>query len=484
MNQISVIVPIYNMELYLEECLESIVNQTEDFYEIILVNDGSTDKSKEICDNYCKKYSNIKLISQENRGLGAARNIGMSKATGNYIIFVDSDDYVSMDMNQKINEALDNNAVDVLYYNADIQYDIKTEEPVNSYKHEESLNGYVMTGMDYFKKVFPAHYIVCAWIAAYKKGFLEKYDISFPEDIYYEDHLFSLQTVTDAQKVMCVPDSLYIRRCRENSITTSELDEKKCHDIVKNQKLMGDFVSVNERWLSQPDLLRKFIAQMALNAFYNISNCSDDKIADAQMTILTELFLEKWLPLFLETEYDWGECLAFLLISGKCQKIEQSLKDSKLIEKYYGTADSFFKYQRQARTVLENDFIQKLSIVPMNESEAKVGIYGTGKHTVNFMEMYERHFGEIKCELFFIVTSCEKGTSYCNRPVVSYLEIPEDVDCILVSSMPYQREMKNNLLLQGINENKIVALYEKNDICDLIKVNWVFHEINKKDMGA
>lgn len=477
MNQISVIVPIYNMELYLEECLESIVNQTEDFYEIILVNDGSTDKSQEICAHYCKKYSNMKLVSQENRGLGAARNIGMSKAAGNYIVFVDSDDYISLDMNQKIKEVLNANVLDVLYFNADIQYDIKTDEPVNSYRHGDSLNGHIITGMDYFKNVFPHHYIVCAWIAVYKKDFLEKYDISFPENIYYEDHFFSLQTVTHAQKVMCVPDSLYIRRCRENSITTSSLNEKKCRDMVENQKLMGDFVSAHACWRSQPDLIRKFIAQMSLLAFYNISKCLDDRVADEQTKALTELFLEKWLPLFLGIEHGWGECLVFLLISEKCKKLAEPSKTQKLIEKYYGTTDRFVKYQKKAKLVLENEFIHKLSIIPLNKKEAKVGIYGTGKHTESFMELYEQHFGEIKCELFFIVTSCEKEMSYWGRPVVSCHEIPKDVDRILLSSMPYQREMQTNLLHQGIDENKIVALYEKNDICDLIKVNWVFHEI-------
>ena len=112
MNTLSVIIPVYNVELYLEDCLESIVTQTEKFYEVILVDDGSTDSSKVICERYCRKYANTRLISQKNRGLGAARNTGLANATGEYIVFVDSDDYVDLHLNERVRKCVSINPVD------------------------------------------------------------------------------------------------------------------------------------------------------------------------------------------------------------------------------------------------------------------------------------------------------------------------------------------------------------------------------------
>ena len=102
MAKVSVIIPIYKVEKYLSRCLDSVVNQTLDDIEIVLVDDGSPDSCPEICDRYAKKDSRIKVIHKKNEGLGYARNSGMLIATGEYIAFLDSDDYVSKDMYEKV----------------------------------------------------------------------------------------------------------------------------------------------------------------------------------------------------------------------------------------------------------------------------------------------------------------------------------------------------------------------------------------------
>lgn len=478
-NLITVIVPIYNAELYLEKCLESLVCQTVAFDEIILINDGSTDESSSICDKYCGTYEYFKLVKQENKGQGTARNRGIWQAKGDYILFVDSDDYVDLRLCERVQRILEQKDLDVLYYNAEVQYDIRTEEAANAFKHLDSLNGRIITGMEYFNISFPGAYTVSIWNAAYKRCFLEKYNILFPEGIYFEDYYFYLQVITNAEKVMCISDSLYIRRCRENSITTGEMDRKKCCDLVENQRLLGNYLSCNQKWLSKPDLLRKFVAQMTLNTFYNISKCPDLSIINEQKEILTKIFLQRWLFLFLEPEYKWDESLLLLLIMRELEILKESSKDAQVIEKFYGTMSRFDEYRKEAESVLRSYLLQNLSRIPMNKKGVKIGIYGIGRHTANLMELYEQWLGKIECELIFIVTSCKKEMSYCNRTVISCCEIPENIDCILLSSMPYQNEMKKNLLCYGIDTDKIVTLYEEGDICDLIKVNWVLHEIKK-----
>ena len=111
---ISVIVPVYNVEEYLEECLESIQNQTYTNFEVILVNDGSTDASKEICERFCRQDSRFYLINQENKGLSGARNRGMSESHGEFITFVDSDDVLKEDMLEQLIKQVTLDDIDIV----------------------------------------------------------------------------------------------------------------------------------------------------------------------------------------------------------------------------------------------------------------------------------------------------------------------------------------------------------------------------------
>lgn len=117
---ISLIIPVYNMEKYLVHCLESVIKQISSFDEIIIVNDGSTDNSLFICEKYMSKYKNFKLINQENKGLSAARNIGMNLASSEYVMFLDSDDYLRTDTVSCLKKELRKFHYDVIYFDTDI----------------------------------------------------------------------------------------------------------------------------------------------------------------------------------------------------------------------------------------------------------------------------------------------------------------------------------------------------------------------------
>jgi len=379
-----------------------------------------------------------------------------------------------------IKARLESEKFDVIYYNAKVQYDIKTEESVNAYNHLSILNDDILTGMEYLEISFPRNYIVSACIAVYKKCFLEKYNILFPEGIYYEDHYFCLQVVSNAEKVLCIEDALYVRRCRENSTTTGAMDEKRCCDIVSNQKILWNYLLSTPNWLFRTELLRRFTAQMVLNAFYNISKYTDKTIVEEKKEEITRIFLNNGLFLYLKAEYSWSESLPFLLVLRQAEKIDCNSKEECMIKDFFGTNDRFLICKRQAKFELERNFIQKIAAIPMNQKGVKVGIYGVGRHTAEFMDMYQRYFGNIECELFFVVTECKRNMHYGNQSVISFSDIPMDTYCIVLSSLPYQEEMRKNLLLQGVDEKKIVLLYEKNDICDLIMVNWVLYQLESE----
>ena len=116
MEKLSVIIPIYNVEKYLDRCIKSICNQTYENLEIILVDDGSTDGSPEMCDQYVEKDKRIKVIHKQNGGLSDARNVGLEYATGQYIFFCDSDDYVERDLISECMESISKDSIDILIF--------------------------------------------------------------------------------------------------------------------------------------------------------------------------------------------------------------------------------------------------------------------------------------------------------------------------------------------------------------------------------
>lgn len=467
MLKITAIVPVYNVEQYLTECIDSLLSQTELFDEIILVNDGSTDQSGEICEEYTKKNTKIHLINQKNLGLSAARNAGLEKANGDYVVFIDSDDYVSPHMSCRLREELDSKDIEVLFYNADIQYDIPSKEKPDTFWHLSELNNHSMTGIEFFQKSFPASYTVSVWVAAYKKNFLDRNHIRFPEGIYFEDHFWNVQVITSARQTRCISDSLYIRRCRENSIMSSVFNEKKCLDMVKKQELVWEYLAESNVWTQYRDLCRKYMAFEALYTIYDLSQYPDQEFSNIQINKVAEMFFKYCASYFDDVEKP-GEKLAYLLILKKLK--------SENISFYFESKEQVLKICTQLENSIRNDVCRKLQIIPLHNQDLKIGIYGIGNHTKEFLNWYQQEIGNIQCELFFVASSLDREIFFEDRPVLEYQNIPQDTDFIFLSSKVCQKEMEENLLHAGIPQEKILSLYTNKDICDLVIVSWVLKQ--------
>ncbi len=175
MSKVSIIVPVYNSEKYLDKCLKSLINQTLKDIEIVLVNDGSTDNSVKIIEKYLKD-ERIKLFNKENGGQASARNLGLTKAKSDYIIFIDSDDYVNKDMCEKLYKFIKKDNYDIVL--ADYYIVTNTDKKYVTMLHKESgevnFHEYLQTA-------------VCPWNKIYKRTFLINNDFKFPEGIIYED---------------------------------------------------------------------------------------------------------------------------------------------------------------------------------------------------------------------------------------------------------------------------------------------------------
>ena len=237
---ISVIIPVYNVESYLNECLDSVCKQSFKDIEIICVNDGSTDESLEILSSYAKKDSRVRIITQENGGPGHARNVGLMHASGEYVLFVDSDDFLCENALEELYFNASSNNSDVVIFNFFI-YDgnySPTGFPLEEIFGNVDYNDFTFNYNDI--KMYVMYDYFAVWFKMYKKEFLDKYRLSFPIGIAYEDVLFQIKSFIYAEKISFLPKPLYSYRLYNSNSLTS--DTSKIFDIVKVVDSVEEFL--------------------------------------------------------------------------------------------------------------------------------------------------------------------------------------------------------------------------------------------------
>ncbi len=225
---ISVIIPCYNTEQYVEETLKSVLDQSFRDYEIICLNDGSTDGTLEILNRYQKLYSNIRVISSEHYGVSYQRNIGVQCARGKYIYYVDSDDLLKENCLETLYQHSEADNLDVLYFEADSFYETKEIEEafpqfLTLYHRHKAYDGIYDGRKLYIQMENAGDIKMQLGMQFIRRQFLLDNDIKFDMERYFEDNLYTIQVMIKADKARCVRDNLYLRRVRANSImTTSE----------------------------------------------------------------------------------------------------------------------------------------------------------------------------------------------------------------------------------------------------------------------
>lgn len=213
MPRVSVLIPVFNVEEYLQECLDSVSQQTFQDFEVILVNDGSTDSSPLICQNYASRDSRYSVINQENSGLASARNTALGSAVGEFVAFIDSDDFVDKDYLLKLLEICDTQGVDVAIcgrwlFSDDIcdrdSREAYASKPLNSEMALRALNSYSSFDMSMCSKLI-------------RRSLFD--DVAFPEGKLSEDQFVCFRVLDRANSAMYAPDPLYYYRQRPGSIS-------------------------------------------------------------------------------------------------------------------------------------------------------------------------------------------------------------------------------------------------------------------------
>ena len=227
MIKVSVVIPIYNVEKYLGECVDSVLRQTYKELEIILVDDGSPDRCGDICDEYARKDSRITVIHKPNGGLSDARNAGMELASGEYIYFLDSDDYLADNAVELLLKTARKHRTDILLFDG-INFNEKGFAP----KFSESLlhkRKYTTgSGIGLINKAFEADDFICAVpLSFYRLDFLRREKLSFVKGLLFEDLMFNGEAFLKAGRMCSISEPLYMRRLHENSIMTGKGSIKK-----------------------------------------------------------------------------------------------------------------------------------------------------------------------------------------------------------------------------------------------------------------
>lgn len=260
MIKYSFIVPVYNTEKYLKKCLDSLVNQTYKDFEIIVVNDGSTDKSSSIISKYQKKYKNIIVIDKENEGLSMARNRGVQKSSGKYIIFVDSDDYVSNKLLEEVDKKIDDSDI--------LRFQIATEDEgytkINEY-HEEGFES--MCGYDAFKNLSSYHFVEPAWCYVIRKNYYIENKFSFKKGVYHEDFGLIPYVIYKARKVKSIDFIGYYYIQRNGSIMNNndyKKTVKKAFDMLEQYKTMRLFAKNINRKNNLDDYFLSYISNSVI----------------------------------------------------------------------------------------------------------------------------------------------------------------------------------------------------------------------------
>ena len=235
---VSVIIPVYNGEKYLKECLDSVIRQSFSHWEMICINDGSTDGSLRILEDFARMDDRIRVLSQDNQGQSAARNAGMRCAQGAYILFLDCDDRLMPDALERLTERAVEDQLDILYFDGETFFNdgLDTEEKFAGYRqvyHAKITISGTLTGTEMFRTLYESgSYRVSVCMQLFRRTFLQETGMTFYPGILYEDNLFTMKTMTQAKRTGYCHQTFYMRRIRPNSIVTQSKDYRHLRSYV------------------------------------------------------------------------------------------------------------------------------------------------------------------------------------------------------------------------------------------------------------
>ena len=287
MVKVSVIIPVYNVEIFLEECLDSVVNQTLKDIEIICVNDGSTDNSLSILESYAKKDNRIKIINQENQGVSVSRNNGLKISAGKYICFLDSDDYLEVNTLMESFNISEQYSLDICLFKLinfdDITKKQFTEEYYDMPFLKELVGNNVFNCHDIGETLFRISVTVHSKL--FKRDLIST--MRFPEGLIFEDNAFFTEAIFKAERVFFLDKYLYHRRLRAGSVTNS--NNERFMDWIEIYNLL---IEITKDYGFYDDYKKVLYYKAISNSYVKFKEI-DEKYKEAFFKKLKEDYIQK-----------------------------------------------------------------------------------------------------------------------------------------------------------------------------------------------
>ena len=341
MEKISIIVPIYNVEKYLRDCIDSIINQTYINTEIILVNDGSTDSSPDICEEYASKYENIKIINKKNGGLSDARNAGLEKATGTYVMFTDSDDYLAPNSCEVLYNAIKETNLEFVTGNFAFTNNDGTpwKKPMFSDKFENTN----LSIVDYKKSFYLLNCGV--WNKIFRRDFIEKNNLKFEVGLPSEDDIFVTLSFMKAKNSYYIKDVVYYYRQRDVKKGNLSISYNCSLEYFKGINKTYKIVYKNFKTNKQMDFYRYYYAKRVSYILY--------KFVDS--TVLTDKERVKVLK-----EMKWFFDIKHAIEPPMTSKTLDIITEG-IINEEYDQVIKYCKILAEARTYMTNEKRERMS---------------------------------------------------------------------------------------------------------------------------
>ncbi len=379
----SIIIPIYNTEKYIDECLQSVFSQTQKEYEIIAVDDGSEDNSLGILRQYEKECVNLRVYTQENQRQGAARNKGIVYARGEYIYFLDSDDTIDRETLEECYTCAVKNDLDVVLFDSKviIEEGIPENFCPDSFDRRDVIQdvGRVYSGKEFLKCYMEKNPDTVSPCMMYiSRKFLYENSLGFMEQVLYEDEEFRFNLMQRAKRIMYIPKLYYNRRYRSDSTMTVDYDFHRNSDLVKVLEQMIEDVEDEQSFVLKRYLEKKM--------WMLLDRCN----------IMEESQKDNWKLVCMVTE----------LLHKYCDKFNmpKDIEDIKFRVYYVDYMQRIFRTIdcTEEKKLADKQRMVLLGNLPLGETELCVGLYGRKDYIDRLLWRYKKEIGKIGSKIYIM----------------------------------------------------------------------------------
>ncbi|SET12637.1 Glycosyltransferase involved in cell wall bisynthesis [Pseudobutyrivibrio sp. C4] len=444
---ISIIIPFYNTEKYIEQCIISIIHQTYEDFEAIFINDGSTDNSVKIVEEYIKKDRRLVLYNSDCKGAGNARNYGISKALGEYIICLDSDDFFEKELLEKMINRIQIDCAEICVCNADRYHQDTGIYENDGYKYldYEDFSTNKINPVKRRDDVLKIVSMVC-WNKLIQRKFLIKNEIKFQDIKVCEDNIYSIKAVVKAETVSLLDEILIHHRVSHGGNLMMSFYDNTKSVIEAIRYVQNEILLTNEayRWAYA---VMRWYTNVIDSFFIEYKKRKDDSFVKTLKNSGILVSLNQNLNMLFDKKNEFY-LEDFIDLTLEVERLKKVLDNNNYTNDFDLTLREYEKIS----------YSSLLEEIPFDDSGKTIALFGKGKHTEGLLNIYNELFGNINAKIVYLVS---EDKMLGNKKIINIEKIKgRKIDLIVISSFIYRNEMLDELQIIK-NEIPVLDIYNK-----------------------